>query len=296
MDTQTSMQLNSFELGVADIANADIASLHALSLSVGWPHRPSDWQAVLTLGRGIIARDPIGRVLGSAMWFAHDPQFSTIGMVITSPRLQALGAGRIMMDLALGEIGDRRIGLNATRQARRLYASLGFAKEAVVYQCQGEAVMPPPSMLPAKGEVVTLDPSHRPALDTLDTLGFGAARPKTLDKLLETATGTTLIRDGEMRAYALCRPFGRGHLIGPVVAANDSDAIAVLRPHVARHAGEFLRIDTRQKEGDFAHMLTACGMPVYDTVTSMSLNGSWQSLQPVEGIPLVYGLATQALS
>ncbi|WP_137130788.1 GNAT family N-acetyltransferase [Rhizobium sp. FY34] len=296
MDTQTSMQLNSFELGVADIADADIASLHALSLSVGWPHRPSDWQAVLALGRGIIARDPIGRVLGSAMWFEHDLQLSTIGMVITSPRLQALGAGRIMMDLALGEIGNRRIGLNATRQARRLYASLGFAKEAVVYQCQGEAVMPPPSMLPVKGEVVTLAPHHRPALDALDTLAFGAARPRTLDKLLETATGTALIRDGEMRAYALCRPFGRGHLIGPVVAASDSDAIPVMRPHVARHAGEFLRIDTRQKEGDFAHMLTACGMPVYDTVTSMSLNGGWQSLRPDEGFPLVYGLATQALS
>lgn len=299
MDTQDLIHVSSFDLTIADIAEADIVSLHALSMSVGWPHRPQDWEAVLALGQGIVARDPIGRVLASAMWFEHDEEFATLGMLITSPRLQTLGAGRMMMEHVLAKLSHRRIGLNATRQARQLYASLGFEKRAVVYQCQGEAVLPAPVPAERQATVVPFEPQHASALAELDSLAYGAARAKTLEKLLPASSGTVLVEDGTMRAYALCRPFGRGNLIGPVVASNDADAIAVVRPHIAQHAGSFLRLDTRQKSGEFADFLAACGLLVYDTVTSMSKNGDWlQRGKVMAGAEpqMIYALATQALS
>ena len=37
---QESVHLKSFELFVQDIAGVDVGLLHALSLSVGWSHRP----------------------------------------------------------------------------------------------------------------------------------------------------------------------------------------------------------------------------------------------------------------
>jgi hypothetical protein len=88
-----SMQLDSFKLELTDIAKVDLRKLHALSMSVGWPHRAEDWQFLVEFGRGIAALDAIGRVLGSAMWFPYGDDFATMGMVITSPRLQANGAG-----------------------------------------------------------------------------------------------------------------------------------------------------------------------------------------------------------
>lgn len=305
MDSDASIRLDSFELEIADIAEADLQSLHSLSLAVGWPHRPQDWATVLSLGRGIVARDAIGRVLGSAMWFEHDRDFATVGMVITSPRLQAQGAGRVMMEHILRGLGDRRIGLNATRQARQLYTSLGFTREATVYQCQGEATVRAAGTAPFDGEIVELSDALWQELPGLDRRAFGAERRRTLEQLRQLSRGTGLVRHGRLVACALCRPFGRGHVVGPIVASGDADAVAVLRPHVERHAGHFLRVDTRQQAGAFPEFLLASGMLVYDTVTSMSLHGPWLARPEVhdrtgddgEGArPIVYGLATQALS
>ncbi|MBT9371273.1 GNAT family N-acetyltransferase [Rhizobium sp. CSW-27] len=305
MDSDASIRLDSFELEIADIAEADLQSLHALSLAVGWPHRPQDWATVLALGQGIVARDAIGRVLGSAMCFDHGGEFATVGMVITSPRLQAQGAGRMMMEHVLRDLGDRRIGLNATRQARQLYKSLGFTREATVYQCQGEATVPAAGTPLFEGEVVELTDALWQELPALDRRAFGADRRRTLQQLRQLSCGTGLVRHGRLVAYALCRPFGRGHVVGPIVASGDADAVAVLRPHVERHAGSFLRTDTRQQAGLFSEFLPSCGMLVYDTVTSMSLHGPWLARREAhdgagdegEGDrPIVYGLATQALS
>ena len=80
-----SVRLKSFELVARDIREVDVKLLHALSLAVGWPHRPKDWDFLRRAGQGIVAVDGIGRVFGSAMWFPHGREFATIGLVLTSP-------------------------------------------------------------------------------------------------------------------------------------------------------------------------------------------------------------------
>jgi hypothetical protein len=100
-----------------------------------------------------------------------------------------------------------------------------------------------------------------------------------------------------MEAFSLCRRFGRGHVIGPVVATNDEDAIAVVHPHAARHAASFLRLDTREKDGRFSDFLSRCGLPVYDTVTTMSLGRRWPKVREGDAPrqPRTYALASQTL-
>ena len=66
-----SVRLKSFELVARDIREVDVKLLHALSIAVGWPHRPKDWDFLRRAGQGIVAVDGIGRVFGSAMWFPH---------------------------------------------------------------------------------------------------------------------------------------------------------------------------------------------------------------------------------
>ncbi|OAP36358.1 GNAT family acetyltransferase [Sinorhizobium glycinis] len=295
MERTNSKRLDSFELTISDITDADLDALHALSMSVGWPHRAEDWQIVRELGKGVVARDAIGRVLGSAMWFDYAPDFTNIGMVITSPRLQMLGAGRWMMNHVLAQTGSRAIGLNATRSARRLYSSLGFIAERTVYQCNGEAVAPPDGSLPPGTRLRALARDDLDEIAALDVAAYRADRRPVLARLLEISKGVALVRGDQIAAFSLCRRFGRGHLIGPLVAANDEDAIAVTRPHVADHAGNFLRLDTRQKSGPFAEFLAQSGLPVYDTVTSMSLRRPWLPEEAGSEAPIIYALATQAL-
>ena len=49
------------------------------------------------------------------------------------------------------------------------------------------------------------------------------------------------------------------------------DIRLLARPHLADHSGSFLRIDTHMDNGDFAAFLSHSGMPVFDTVLTMSL-------------------------
>ncbi|MDK1384825.1 GNAT family N-acetyltransferase [Sinorhizobium sp. 8-89] len=282
---------------IGDINNADLEQLHALSIAVGWPHRAEDWQFAREVGNGIVALDEIDRIQGSAMWFPYGAHFATIGLVITTPRLQANGAAKWLMGHVLDRVGGRNLGLNATRAARRLYRSLNFSTEALVFQCQGESTLPPDVQSSSGTVLRALAPTDLQAIAELDSGAFGADRKMLLARLLACSESVGLIRDGKIEGFSLCRRFGRGRVIGPVVAANDADAIAVVRPHVAKHAGSFLRLDTREQGGAFSDFLAHCGLPVYDTVTTMSRGRPWLigPGRQAPRVPRTYALVGHAL-
>lgn len=288
--------IDSFELHIADVDSIDLEQLHALSISVGWPLRAEDLQFLREFGRGYVALDEIGRVTGSAMWFPHGEEFATIGMVITSPRLQTNGTGHWLMQRVLADCRGRDLRLNSTRAARRLYDSLGFHPVKTVYQCQG-VVHPVETDTAREGPTVTrLSAEDLSAVVEMDARAFGVARDILIGKLFPQSVGYGLFRDGALAAFALCRPFGRGHVVGPVVATDDADAIAVVHPHVLDHAGGFLRIDTHQGGGAFAGFLSDAGMAVFDTVLTMSLarEGVEANAAATQGT-VTYGLVSQAL-
>ncbi|ESY75274.1 GNAT family N-acetyltransferase [Mesorhizobium sp. M0051] len=290
-----SLKIDTFSMRIDDIQSVELDRLHALSLSVGWPHRAEDWQFLRQSGEGFVALDEIGRVLGSAMWFAHGTDFATVGMVITSPRLQTLGAGQWLMKRVFDRVVGRDLRLNATRAARRLYLSLDFQPEKTVYHCQGIARLQTTDR-PIRGDVRTLEARDIPAAIALDAAGFGVRRAALIERLFAHSAGYGLFKDGRLSAFALCRPFGRGHVVGPVVAESDADAVVIVRPHVADHSGSFLRIDTHMDHGEFAAFLSHSGMPVFDTVLTMSM-GKRLADFAVRGAvaPVTYALASQSL-
>jgi GNAT superfamily N-acetyltransferase len=291
-----SFKIDAFSMRVGGIEGVELDSLHALSLSVGWPHRAEDWQFLRNVGRGVVVLDEIGRVQGSAMWFEHGADFATVGMVITSPRLQTLGAAQWLMKRIFDKVGGRDLRLNATRAARRLYLSLDFLPEKTVYQCQGIARLETTGRLTDLRDVRALDPSDIPAAIALDAAGFGVRRAALIEKLFVHSAGYGLFKDDKLNAFALCRPFGRGHVVGPVVAASDADAVAVVRPHVADHSGSFLRIDTHMDNGEFAAFLSHSGMPVFDTVLTMSMGKRLNDFAVGDAVaPVTYALASQTL-
>jgi GNAT superfamily N-acetyltransferase len=299
MDSSVSgrLAIDAFEMRLSDINAVDLDQLHALSIGVGWPHRAEDWQFLRSIGHGIAASDEIGRVLGSAMWFPHGSSFATIGMVITSPRLQSLGAGEWLMRRILGEQRGRELRLNATRAARRLYLSLDFHPEKTVFQCQGDVRTPQriPSV-PRGAELRRLEQADLAGIAELDAQAFGASRKALLSALFLESVGFGLFRCGQLDAFALCRPFGRGHVVGPVVASGDEDAIAVVAPHISVHEGRFLRLDTQVTEGEFGIFVAQSGLPVFDTVLTMSLGGHFSDFKSRSSRqPVTYALASQAL-
>ena len=184
---------------------------------------------LIRVGHGVVAVDAIGRVVGSAMWWPMGPDSARIGMVITYPRLQEQGGGRWLISQIAGPIGARDAMVTATRAALRLCLSLGFRPGPTVFQHQG-IVVAAPTVVPGARSMVAADEA---AVRALDAAALTAERRAVLDALLAVSEGTVVERDGEVVGFALCRRFGRGHVVGPVVAASEAEAVALVAPHVA---------------------------------------------------------------
>ncbi len=289
------LQIDAFAIQIGDVVHADLEQLHTLSISVGWPHRGADWQFLREVGKGVVATDDIGRIMSSAMWFRHSPELATIGMVITSPRLQTQGTGLWLMEYALKDLEGFNLRLNATRAAQRLYLSLGFKPEKTVYQCQG-VVTNPPAEHPVSGDLRALTDDDLAAAIALDASAFGVSRAVLMEKLFQHSRGYGLFRNGALQAFSLCRRFGRGHVVGPIVAADDEDAIAVVSPHIRDHKDTFLRLDTHFETGDFAFHVVHSGLTVFDTVLTMSFGKTLADyILDAANAPRIYSLASQTL-
>lgn len=289
---QKSVRLKSFELIAEDINSVDVDLLHALSIGVGWPHRSKDWDLLRQAGQGIVAVDGIGRVFGSAMWFPQGDDFATIGLVITTPRTQAQGNGRWLMEQVLEKCGDRHLSLNATKEAYNLYRSLGFKTEAIVHMHLGKVTLQTPPPADPDAQLTDLGADRLHEIKAIDTVAYGADRSRTLALLAKDASVVVLRRDGAVAGYSMCREFGRGHVVGPIVACNDEDAIGLLAAHLKNLAGRFVRVDTRER-GSFADFLRSSGLLISETVTTMSKGRRF--LNHVDGAPKVYALAGHAL-
>ena len=170
-------QLESYELTARPMRMEDVPALHPLSIGVQWPHRPEDWAMLIRLGQGVVAEDEIGRVVGSAMWWPMGPDLARICMVITTPRLQEQGAAGWLMQQIAGPIGARDKVLTATREALRLYLSLGFRPGLTVHQHQG-IVAETPTVVPGARPMTAADEA---AVRALDAAAFTAERRAVLN-------------------------------------------------------------------------------------------------------------------
>ena len=274
MSQQDRIDLEHYSVTARPVATEDVARLHELAVGVGWPHRPEDLRQIISLAKGYVACDEIGRVGGSALWFPLGEDTACIGMVITPPRMQSRGAGRWLMQRVLRDIGKREIIVNATPQAVRLYEQLGFGKCGLGQQMQGHTKAPDtPPAVPAGLTLRPLSGADLPALQALDREATGHDRTAVLLCMLEPADAVLLLdRGGAPVGYAFSRPFGRGELLGPVIARNDDEAIALASHFLLRHVGSYMRLDTLVRPGKFTDFVENCGLAISTTITQMRLN------------------------
>jgi GNAT superfamily N-acetyltransferase len=237
----------------------DLDAAHGLSVAVGWPHRRGDWHSAFEIGHGYCAYDAIGRLMGTAMWWPIGTTFATIGMVIVAPGLQGQGLGRRMMNAVLEAAPGRTLQLNATAAGMALYESQGFRPAGSIQQHQGIA-RPANGRSPAAIGLRPCTDGDWTSIAALDRAAHGIDRRDILRALTSEAVGTIGERDGRIAGFAFCRPFGRGHVVGPIVAADEGTAIALTSPFITTHAGHFLRADIPEGMADFSRFIEECGL------------------------------------
>jgi GNAT superfamily N-acetyltransferase len=238
----------------------------SLSAALGWPYREEDWRFAFELGRGVAVEADDG-LAATALWWPYEPAFASFGMIIVSPALQGRGMGRMLMDELLRQAEGRTIILNSTREGYRLYERLGFVPCGQVNQHQAVLVTAPPEPR-ANGPIRPLRSEDIGAIRDLDYRASGMGRTQLLDALFTVGNVVVIERERRVQGYACVRRWGRGVVIGPVIARDAMDAKALITMLAAEHRGGFVRIDVPATSG-LSPWLEQIGLPHVDQVVSM---------------------------
>ncbi|MCC5960036.1 MAG: GNAT family N-acetyltransferase [Rhodobacteraceae bacterium] len=290
LDAAADLDLDAYRVHLQPLTPDQRDRLYQMTLGVKWPHRIEDLDLTILVGRGLIGIDEIGRPLCTAMAFPMGDDFATIGMMTTTPRLQMMGAGRWLLQAMLKECQGRDLRLNATRAGFALYQEAGFIPVVPVKQMQGiaRAVETPPDV---SGLVIrALTDDDHSAIFALDKHAYGACRQHLLTRLLGAGSGTIALRDGQAVGFALRRRFGKGVVIGPVVACDDASAMQLIAPLIHQAEGQFTRMDTPVESAALRSFLDAAGLRYFDTVTEMRIGPHRRATTG----PVTYGLAAHS--
>jgi predicted N-acetyltransferase YhbS len=267
----------------------DLPAAAALSRAVQWPHRVEDWQFVHPLGRGFVA-SIAGTIVGAVLWWPFGEDAGSLGMLIVAPDRQRAGIGRRLTEAVIADAGERTLSLHATADGLPLYERLNFRTTGEIRQHQGAAFTVPVVPLPAGCRIRPLGRADAEAVIALDAAATGVARGVVLTGLLAACDGVILDRDGEIEGFALLRRFGRGYVIGPVVAPDHDGARALITHWVGSHAGMFLRIDVPTETG-LSPWLDELGLSGVSAVPAMT-----RGTPPRRGmLPRTFALISQAL-
>ena len=237
---------------------ADLPAAQALTAAVRWPHRLEDWAFCHALGDGVAA-ELDGRLAGAALGWRYGPRFGTLGLVVVAAAAQGRGLGRALTGRVLELLGERSILLHATEAGLPLYRSLGFAPAGLIRQHQGTAFSSELVPLPPGQRLRPLGRHDGPALAALDAQATGMMREAMIEALLPLSDGVVLDREGEAIGFALIRRFGRGQVIGPVVAPDAEAARALIAHGLGARQGQFIRLDV-DAEGPLSPWLESLGL------------------------------------
>ena len=258
-----------------------------LSRDLAWPFRRDDWAFALKLGHGfVLERD--GAVIGTAAWFPSGETHATAGFIIVSGAEQGRGYGAKLMDALLAAARPRTIVLNATPEGRALYERRGFRPIGVIHQHQG--LSRGGGEVPSRDLVRAMGPADAEAVARLDREATGLERGPLLRALAAVGEGHVLLRDGEPVGYAVSRLFGRGHVVGPVVAPGAPEARLLIAAALARLEGRFVRIDTAAI-ADLGPWFEEIGLAKVSDALTMALGPL-----PPTGPARLFALASQSLN
>lgn len=246
------------------LTSADLDDAMRLSSTAGWNQRLEDWRMLLELApAATFAAFSQERVVGTAIGIDYG-RFSWIAMMLVDPAWRGRGIGRRLLETSMDAVpADRPIRLDATPMGRPLYRSCGFEDEALLTRHVAEPAhrAMPPGHIDAPTVARPMTARDLDAVAEQDRVVFGGDRRPVLEWSCDSASEYCHIleTDTGVPQYCLGR---RGRLfdqIGPVVAADDASASALVRAALAPAGHRAIVIDAYDERTAFVSWLRACG-------------------------------------
>jgi len=290
MNNDLRVRPSSVQTTLRPMQAGDLAAMHRLAQQMSWPHRAEDCAQLFALGAGTVAVDAAGLTVGGGLRWSFGHDVGTIGLVLVAPEQQGRGIGRALMTALIADLEPRALMLNATVEGLELYKKLGFVSTGFVRQHQARRAEAP--VLPSVPAVAVRRavPADHAALCALDAAAFGTDRSALVSRLLADGDAWVVDHAGRPAGFAVLRAFGRGTIIGPVVAPSEDEAIALMAAAAKAAPPGVVRGDIPAQAERLGDWLTTAGLPAVDTVPIM-LRGCWP---PTQMVPQRFGLALPA--
>lgn len=254
-------------LTVRPLVASDLPAAAALSGAEGWPHTPDDWAAFLDISTGYAIADETGLV-ATTMATPFGPDTTTLNMIIVRRDRRGRGLARRIVEVAMAQAGGRELRLIATAEGLPLYRKLGFETTGEIAQHQ--AVLAQPAGVPGEADgIVWGGAADIDTVAALDAAAYGADRSALIAQI--AGRGRIALAAGEAgrpTGFALRRAFGRGEVVGPVVAPDLATAERLVAAHLGECAGRFVRVDATAECG-LGAFLARSGLPHVGGGTAM---------------------------
>ena len=226
----------------------DLDEASGLSAAAGWNQRLADWRMLLQLApAGSFAAVADARIVGTAIGIDYGT-FGWIAMMLVEPAWRGRGLGARLLEAAIEAVPPGRpIRLDATPLGRPLYQKYGFADETTLTRHVAEPSSTRVDAADALGStpVRRLTLADLPVVAALDHGVFGADRRVLIEWALRGAGQYAhLVKNTAGTHYALGRTGRLFDQIGPVAAADDDTARALVNASLGAAAGRTVAVDT----------------------------------------------------
>jgi GNAT superfamily N-acetyltransferase len=187
----------------------------------------------------------------------HSDSFAFLGLYLCQPDWRGRGIGYGLWQHAIGHAGTRTVGLDGVPDQQANYARSGFVHAGATTRYAGQVAAK------ASARVRSATDADIPDLIALEAGASGWFKPAYLSAWFgQSAQRTTYVlgrADGAILSMVTVRACREGAKIGPLVAADAEDALALLH-HAATAFGEALIIDVPGSSQGLAGICQSLGL------------------------------------
>lgn len=225
----------SFDIGqFRPLAEWRIADCLALSAEAGWNQTAEDW--ALFLRHGIVFGLPAARggIVATGAVLPYRDDFAWISMVLVTESRRRERIGTSVLEMCCTEVAQQGLVpvLDATPAGERVYRLLGF--EGIFNIARWQGVAERNADLPIGVRDIT--GSDIATVAQIDAAAFGADRAFLLESLFGRLPQLAFMTQ-DRTGFLLARPGRLATQIGPIVAADEDAAAALLDAALGRISG-----------------------------------------------------------
>lgn len=198
----------------------------ALSAEAGWNQTSADWALFLRQGTVFGLRSGLAGIVATGAVLPYGGDFAWISMVLVTRSRRRQRIGTSILEACCAELARRTLVavLDATPAGERIYRALGFEGMFNLSRWQGISGPRKKTRALATRSMATPDLA---AVTATDAAAFGADRRFLLQSLFDRLPQLAFIAK-DNAGFVLARPGRVATQIGPLVAANEDVAAALL--------------------------------------------------------------------